>query len=108
MGDKEGGKCTRALFQRWFHRGILNLTVVHFCRYFRRGGRGACHQRRIQNMEEEHSLLVRPRHDARTRMAIAHRSVAPGRHSVIKLAPTPCIHSNFDCVLLQTYTYRIL
>lgn len=45
-------------------------------------------------MEEEHSVPVRPGHDTRTGMAIAHCSMASGRYSVI-IAFGHCLSANY-------------
>ena len=46
------------------------------------GDAGEDHQRRVQDLEEEHAVPLRPRRHARARMAVAHRGVAAGRGAV--------------------------
>lgn len=48
-------------------------------------------------MEEKYPILVRPGYDTRTRVAIAHRSVAARRYSVIEL-------DTFTGSILQMFT----
>jgi len=105
---RQGRWWVRASAWTGFLVRIIVATVVltpAFYRYVWRGGRGACHQRRIQNMEEEHAVLVRLSHDSRTRVAVAHRSVAPRRYSVIGYVLTVFI---VCCYVLDRLTVCLL
>lgn len=66
-------------------KSVLSVLTVYMeayliCRSLRRCSRGESNQRRIQDMEEKHSILVRFGDDTRAGMALSNRAVASRCH----------------------------
>lgn len=64
-----------------------------FCRAIWWSSGGTRHQRRIQNMEEKYSVLVRPGYDACPRMAFTYSAVASWCHKVFLFVPKANINT---------------
>ena len=80
MADKDGGKIWKV---------FLFCTFID-CKWLARAlwwsSGGTRHQRRIQNMEEKHTFLIRFSNDTRPWMAFFNSSVAPWCYSVFQLS----------------------